>query len=333
MCARSLGTVEGFDVPVLAGWGMVSAGGHLRLVLNAGRCGGARPGSAGAGIGGGRTCAVRCGDRGGSRWQDRAVPRRWTVSCARRLARAGARPGPRSGLRRRRGRGRGLGREVGRRALIFTIAAVIAFPVALGGLFFRAPGQERVRASHPPGVVVHDCEVAEVSVVQLSARLSQVPAGSSPQSSTTVVTGLADVVLTARIADADAALQVGPQVTVLLRPCEAAAIGVGLSVPRGVGDVDGSRHDPSAAAGLVVQGLSRRVHAGEASLYLSDPSEVRCRDGGVCGTWTGWCLTLESAGSGQVSFSVPVRWGARSRDLTGPGGWGVLDVTVWVKGG
>ncbi|MFD0481717.1 hypothetical protein ACFQ46_03845 [Kineococcus sp. GCM10028916] len=167
--------------------------------------------------------------------------------------------------------------------------------------------------------------------MQLSARLRQVPAGSSPQSSTTVVTGLADVVLTARIADA--ALQVGPQVAVLLRPCEAAAIGVGLSVPRGVGDVDGSRHDPSAAAGLVVQGLSRRVHAGEASVYLSDSSQVRCRDGGVCGTWTGWCLTLESAGSGQVSFSVPVRSGARSRDLTGLGGWGVLDVTVWVKGG
>ncbi|PRY12206.1 hypothetical protein CLV37_111163 [Kineococcus rhizosphaerae] len=170
--------------------------------------------------------------------------------------------------------------------------------------------------------MVHDCDVAEVSVVQLSARLRQVRGG--------LAGGLAGVVLTTRGADAAEAQQVGPEVAVLLRPCEAAAIGVGLSVPRGAGGVDGGSHDPSAAAGLAVQGLSQRLHAGEAGLHLSDPSQELCRDGGAGGRWTGWCLTLESAGSGQTTFSVPVRWGARSRDL---GGWGVLDVTVWVRGG
>ncbi len=244
------------------------------------------------------------------------------------MARSGPPPDPPRARSRGRGQGRNRGRGRGWEAPAFTVAALIV----MGASFSWSPWREQAQASRPPGVEVRDCDLAEVSVVQFSARLRQLrdgsPGGVSLQSPTAAVSSLSDVVLRTRAVGAVAVQQVGRDVAVVMAPCEAVAVEVGLSVPR---TAAGEEDQP--VVGVAMQAEPQRLHAGDASLYLSAPSQVPCQGGGACGTWTGWYVTLESAGSGETRFSVPVRWGGRSRVAAGAGGWGVLDVAVWVMGG
>ncbi len=187
-----------------------------------------------------------------------------------------------------------------------TAAAVLV----LGAVGAWAPWRAPDAASRPDGVEVRDCD-AGPSTVTFSATLQPAAPGTAGGP---VGEAAPQAVLSTPVFSPASEQQVGPSVVLRLRPCEAAGVEVALT----------------ASGWVSVQ--AQRLQAGGATVHIDDPHQLPCEEYGACGAWSGWYLTLGSAGSGSTSFTTPVRWASAGQAPGVLDNEGVLEVSVEVDG-